>query len=172
MKIETGRIRAALAALSSLFLGGCDEPRPVSSIQTTANTVETLPVQWTLTDVDGRRIDATIIGRSDRTITLIRNSDAQRFNLDVERLSEIDRDRVARLPLAAAPAPAEPSKTTGPLAFREAELENVRAEIEDIRIQLETSTSTIAKRSLDSRLTRLKAREGELMGEIRSLRQR
>ncbi len=175
-----------LGALAALVLSGCGEdgffgemlPSPDSPPRPTARELAkhdalpppTLPVRWTLTDVEGRRLDATIIGRGSSSITLVRDQDGKRFELPVARLSNADRSRVATLPVRAAPetSPAESSL----YRMRRAKLDEVQARIAEVNRLIERTSSTIQWRSYNSELRRLHQEAGKLSEELRKLEAR
>lgn len=149
----------------SLAFSGCtDSIESVIKKEKRKPPGPTLPVDWTLTDTQGRSIDATIIGRELNSVTIVRRSDGRRFDLPFDRLGQPDRERAARLPLK--PAPSEP---TGLLKLRKASLSELETEIQQLATELRESTSPMKSRSLASRLDRLANERAELIAEIAEL---
>lgn len=130
----------------------------------------TLPARWTLTDVEGRTLQATIIGRNATSITLVREQDGKRFDLPVERLADSDRRRIATLPLR--PAPEKSSMESSYYRMRRARLDEIQARIDEVTRLISTTSSNIQSRSYNSELRRLYSEESKLLEELRKLENR
>ncbi len=144
-----------------------DEVRRLTGMDSASDNAVTLPVRWTLTDVEGRSLEANVIGRSANSVTLVRVSDGKRFDLPVARLSEGDRKRVARLPLVAAPQSSPQESSI--YRMRQAALGEAEARIVELRQMLNTTDSQIKKRSYTSEIKRLETERGDLLEEIREI---
>jgi hypothetical protein len=127
----------------------------------------TIPVRWTLTDVDGRSLDATIVGRNETTITIVRTADGKRFDLAMARLSEADRKRVSELDKKSAPTkhPMESSL----YRMRRAKLDELDDRIAELNSVYGSTNSDIKRRSTFSELERLQAERGKVAEELRDL---
>jgi len=90
-----------------------------------------LPVNHTITDSRGRRLEVEIIGRSSDAVTFIRKSDHQRFTVPVASLSKEDQTFIAGLSMTAAanPSDKELSSSSGPLGF---EIDRRKRILEDL----------------------------------------
>lgn len=127
----------------------------------------TIPVQWTLSDVEGRKLDATIVGKRGTTITLVRTSDGKRFDLPVDRLSDFDKKRVNDLDDKSAPTK-HPMES--PLyRMSHGKLAEIDARIAELQTIYGSTDSQIKRRSADSELDRLIAERAELLEELRDL---
>jgi hypothetical protein len=124
----------------------------------------TIPVRWTLTDVDGRSVDATIVGRTETTVTIVRSADGKRFDLALARLSEADRKRVGELDKKTAPSkhPMESSL----YRMRRAKLDEIDGRIAELNSVYESTDSVIKRRSALSELERLQAERGKVAEEL------
>ncbi len=68
---------------------------PLSSAQDAASEIsDYLPVNRTLTDTAGRKIEATITAKTDTSVKFRRRSDSKEFELELEKLSPQDREFV------------------------------------------------------------------------------
>jgi hypothetical protein len=144
-----------------------EEVREFSQIGAIPVAKPTIPVRWTLTDLDGRTVDAMIVGRNDTSITLVRTSDGKRFELAMDRLSESDRKRVGELDKKTAPTkhPMESSL----YRMSHAKLDDIDQRISELTSLVETSNSVIKRRSSISELIRLNAERGKILQELREL---
>lgn len=144
-----------------------DELREVTELGRIPEAVPTFPVKWTLTDVGGRSIDATLIGRNGSAITLIRNSDGKRFELALDRLSPDDRTRVEKLPNKTPPSrhPMESSH----YRMAQAKLDEIDAGINEMKVLYNTTNSEIQRRTAGSQLKRLQAARLELLEDHKEL---
>lgn len=129
--------------------------------------VPTLPVRWKLADLEGRSIDAMIIGKSGDSITLIRMSDGKRFELPVLRLSEEDQKRVRSLPTKTAPS-RHPSESSH-YRMAQAKLDETDARIAELTSILNTSDSRIQIRSAHSEMERLLTQRVKLLEDLKEL---
>lgn len=130
-------------------------------------TKPTIPVRWTLTDADGRTLDAMIVGKSSTTITLVRTADGKRFDLAMAMLSESDQTRVNQLDNKVAPSnhPMESSL----YRMGQARLDDVENRIVEQIAIIDSTDSDIKRRSAYSELRRLKAEKMEVMKELKEL---
>lgn len=154
----------------ALFLPACGEslyempPRePLEPVK--AEVPLTLPVRWELTDVEGRVLKVSIIGRSATSITIVRESDGKRFELPVERLSANDRKRVTRLVVQIAPAKAPMESSF--YRMRQASIDEVDARMDEIRSEMSSTGSHLQFRSRQSELHRLQRKRIELTEELK-----
>ncbi len=108
---------AILSIGSAFLLSSC-----FPSLETQETESGGLSVSRTITDSKGRRLEVTIIGRSDSSVTLVRKSDRERFTIPVTNLSKEDQSFVASLPMASPPPEKRSSEedltnASGPLGF-------------------------------------------------------
>ncbi len=167
------------SSLAALVLAGCGDsdfltlpPLPTTppsgeGTQKSTTPQPTLPARWTLTDVEGRTLQATIIGRNADTITIVREQDGKRFDLPVARLAEADRRRVATLPVR--PAPPKSPMESSLYRMRRAKLDELQARIDEVNRLISTTNSDIQWRSYNSELRRLYQEESKLHEELRKL---
>jgi len=127
----------------------------------------TIPVRWTLTDVDGRTLDATIVGKDSTTITLVRNADGKRFDLVLSRLSESDQARVKRLDNKVAPT--EHPMESSLYRMGQAKLDDIENSIIEQNAIIESTDSEIKRRSAYSEWRRLNAEKAEVMKDLKEL---
>ena len=127
----------------------------------------TIPLRLVLTDRDGRTLDATIVGKSSTSITLVRTADGKRFDLAVTRLSDSDQTRVKLLDNKVAPTkhPMESSL----YRMAQSKLEDVEDSIVEQLAIIDSTNSEIKRRSAYSELKRLKAERLEVENELRNL---
>ena len=153
--------------VAAFLLAGCDNADLAIAPPKGKTPPAQLPARWTLTDVEGRTVKATIIGRSETAVTLVRETDGQRFVLPVARLADSDQRRVATLPIQKAPqkSPAESSI----YRMRQAKMDEVRARINEINQLIGGTNSDIQLRSYNSELKRLYKEESKLREELREL---
>lgn len=174
-----------LSASVALLLSGCGDSllpsaKPASEQMDNLDTLKDLfqtgmpamekpkvPVRWTLTDEQGRSLDATIIGKSSGEITLVRTSDGQRFDLPIGRLSQEDQRRVNGLDGATAPAkhPMESSF----FRMRQRKLDEVEVRIKELYAIYSTSDSAMKRRSALSEIVRLEAERERVRADLREL---
>lgn len=180
----SGALRSAACLLLSVFLTSCGEgllppPTPKSKGEDRAISAgsfsegilpvakPTIPVRWTLTDLDGRTVDATIVGKNATSITLVRTADGKRFELPLARLSESDQKRVGDL--AGKAAPSKHPMESSLYRMKSAKLGEIDDRIAELNSVYATTDSTIKRRSANSELMRLNAERGELVEELREL---
>jgi hypothetical protein len=178
----SGALRSAACLLLSVFLTSCGEgllppPTPKGGGQgkSAGSFLEgqlpvakpTIPVRWTLTDLDGRTVDATIVGKNATSITLVRTADGKRFELPLARLSESDQKRVGDL--AGKAAPSKHPMESSLYRMKSAKLGEIETRIAELNTIYATSDSAIKRRSANSELMRLEAERGELVEELREL---
>lgn len=178
----SGALRSAACLLLPVFLTSCGEgllPPPApkgggegksagSFLQGQLPVAKpTIPVRWTLTDLDGRTVDATIVGKNATSITLVRTADGKRFELPLARLSESDQKRVGDL--AGKTAPSKHPMESSLYRMKSAKLGEIDARIAELNSIYATTDSAIKRRSANSELMRLNAERGELVEELRDL---
>lgn len=127
----------------------------------------TIPVQWKLTDVEGRSLDATIVGKRDSFLTLVRTADGKRFDLPLDRLSEADQKRVKALDNKSAPT--KHHMESALYRMRHAKLGEIDARIAEMQSVYGSSDSEIKKRSAYSELERVTAERAKVLEELRDL---
>lgn len=147
--------------------GALEELGAFTELGTLPEAKPTIPVRWTLTDVDGRTLDATIVGKDSTTITLVRTADGKRFDLVLSRLSESDQTRVKRLDNKVAPTdhPMESSL----YRMGQAKLDDIENSIVEQIAIIESTDSQIKRRSAYSELRRLNAEKAEVMKDLKEL---
>lgn len=151
----------------SLSLCGCSdfvESVPSPKLEKGKSLIIYMPVDWTITDVEGRTLDVTVVGREPNSITIERKRDGKRFELPFERLSKSDQERASKLSLKAAPP-----EESGALKLRKTNLVELDQEIEATMTELQNATSQIKYRSLNSTLERLRAERAKLASDIAEL---
>jgi hypothetical protein len=188
------RSSSLLLGASLLGLVGCEGPKlaeppaapPAPEASTASEAGLAFPVRWTLTDTQGRRLSATLVGRTAQVVSLVRDSDGQRYDLPLDRLVPADRARVESLPLVPAPAapprPPQPAgkapakavarSESGPLRMKRAALEEKEREYQKLKTEQAGASSTIQSRSLNRRLDRLALEMSGLKAEIDQLEAR
>lgn len=127
----------------------------------------TFPVRWKLTDLEGRTIDATIIGKNGSLITLIRNSDGKRFDLQTSRLSADDQAKVERLGNKMPPS-RHPMESSHYRMVR-AKLDDVDARIAEALAVYNSTNSSMQMRTANSQLKRLQNQRLELLEDLKEL---
>ncbi len=126
-----------------------------------------IPVRWILTDIDGRSLDATIIGKSGSQITLVRRADGKRFDLPISRLSEGDRDRVKALD--GKTAPSEHPMESSFYRMKQTKLDELEAGLAELNREYEATKSDIKLRSLLREMELLKFDRAKLLKELSDL---
>jgi len=180
-------VSGSASLLVALLISGCEEPKrlavppppPEAPVVTPRSTGPDFPVTWTLTDYEGRKIEATLIGRSISSIAFIRVSDGRRFDLPIQNLSEADRLRVDTLPLHSVagekketPDPPSVEIESGPIRMKRSALEALEEELSAVGRLLSESNSSIKIRSLQSQNDKLMEEKVKLMEEIKELESR
>lgn len=127
----------------------------------------TIPVQWTLTDVEGRSLEATIVGKRNSIITLVRTADGKRFDLSVDRLSEVDKKRVNALDNKTAPT--KHPMESALYRMRQGKLAEIDTRISELNSTYSSTNSDIKRRSAFSELERLTAERAKVLEELREL---
>ena len=138
-----------------------------SEIGTIPQATPTLPVRWRITDLEGRTIDATIIGKKASIITLVRTSDGKRFELAIARLSTEDQKRIGSIPDATPPS-RHPTESAH-YRMGQAKLDELDARIAEVTALYSSTDSKIQMRSAYSELNRLKAERQKLMEDLNDL---
>lgn len=148
-------------------VGMIEEIREFSELGKIPTFVPTLPVRWNITDLDGRTIDATIIGKNGSSITLIRNSDGKRFDLQISRLSADDQARVGQLGNKTPPSrhPMESSH----YRMAQAKLDELDGEIAEVTALYNSTNSPMQMRTANSQLRRLKNERLKLLEDLKEL---
>lgn len=147
--------------------GMLDELREISELGNIPVSIEAIPVRWTLTDVDGRAIDATIIGKSGASITLIRNSDGKRFDLSVARLSASDQERVKKL--ADKTSVSRHPLESAHYRMTQAKLDELDARIAEVQAVYNSTDSKIQLRTAVSQMKRLQDERLKLLEDLKEL---
>ena len=182
------RIISGGSALFAVFMmSGCEQPKrlevpppPPEPVAEAPRPSEIdFPVRWTLTDLQGRQIEATIIGRGVSSVTLVREKDGRRYDFPLENLSSPDRLRVDALPLRAAPAPGPEAAgppvveiVSGATRMKRSALAAVQEELRETGRLLSESESAIKSRSLQSKMDKLIQEEQKLTAELAELESR
>lgn len=113
-----------IALLATALVGFCEEPgKPEveKPTQTETKTSATLPAVRTFTDLKGRAMEGTVVGKNEKAITFVRASDKKKFEIALETLAEADKVFVAGL--VAAPVKKEGAadeaniKNSSPIPF-------------------------------------------------------
>lgn len=80
---------------------GRDAPPPPAKLPPPAEA--SAPLRRTLTAMDGRTLDAVLLGRTENAVSVRRQADGQEFVIPLEKLSAADRDfiRASALPVQA-----------------------------------------------------------------------
>jgi len=161
----------------TLLLASCGEVDPASleGILRTQKKPQTqapveLPVRWTLTDTEGKTLEADIIGRTSKTLTIIRTADRKQFEVPINRLSEADQTRIKTLSMTKTSGNGNRSPlNVSLLNMRKAALKEIQDRIDELHKLRKASQSNIETRSYVSEINRLQKRETELLAEIRKL---
>ncbi len=163
--------RWSVLASMAIFLCGCGEGLEPSSraVKTTVPERTVLPVNWSLTDVKGRTIEATILGRDEKSLRFKRLSDGKDFEIPLSTLSEADRNRAMKI--SPSPRPAEELEETWEIQRKQDELDRLSEDIVRLQQVFSASNSAIEKRSLTSQLERLGEKESKIRAELDELRQ-
>ena len=133
-----------------------------------------LPIRWTLTDTEGKKLEADIIGRTSKTLTIIRTADRKQFEVPIGRLSEADQTRIKTLSMSKTNGNGNGNGNRSPLNvsllnMRKAALKEIQDRIDELHKLRKASQSNIETRSYVSEINRLQKRETELLAEIRKL---
>lgn len=160
----------------ALLLTSCGEIDPASleDILRTQKKPQTqapveLPVRWTLTDTEGKTLEADIVGRTPTTITIIRIADQKQFDVPIERLSEADRARIKTLSMSMTSTINRSSPNTALINMRKASLKETQDRMAELLELYGVSQSGIQMRSYASELRRLRRKEAELTAELKRL---
>lgn len=147
--------------------GMLDDVRELSPLGVIPASKPTIPVRWSLTDLHGRSLDATIVGKNESAITLIRSADGKRFDLAVAQLSEQDRKRVNELGNKTAPSrhPMESSF----YRMGQRKLDEIDDRIVEANATIEATNSEIKRRSAYSELRRLQAERFKVVEQLREI---
>ncbi|MEM9479316.1 MAG: hypothetical protein AAGA58_06595, partial [Verrucomicrobiota bacterium] len=97
-----------------LTVSACDQAEDVVSGQEKTSSVPQLPAKRTITDVDGRKLEVEITGRTADKVRFVRLSDKAEYEFAIERLSEVDREFVSQLPVSESVSPKKDKVATGP----------------------------------------------------------
>lgn len=159
------------------------EPSAKAAAPPVASIPSGFPVRWTLTDVEGRRLEATLVGRSADAVSLVREVDGKHYELPLARLAAADRARVESLPVQPAPLGTEPAASNGNpkaapktasesgiLRLRLAALEEKRQTAATLRANYAKAVGKIEQRTLASQIERLEKEIAGLQAEMDALR--
>lgn len=174
-----------------LHLLGCERPKLVESPEPSAKAAAPpvasipsgFPVRWTLTDIEGRRLEATLIGRSADAVSLVREVDGKRYELPLARLAAADRARVQSLPIRPVPfdpapaarpdtpsVPAKADPANGVLGLRLAAIEEKQQTAAALRANYAKAVGKIEQRTVLGQIERLEKEIAGLQAEIDALR--
>ncbi len=103
------RFRCGVMAIASLFIS-CEKPTlqivdaaPAPPAPPLVVPAAGLPMRRTLTDVQGRSVDFTIVGRTNTELFIIRRADGMKASLAFDKLTPADRAFALGLPIQAPP---------------------------------------------------------------------
>lgn len=170
--------RSAIVAL--LALGGCKPPKrkgaeipeaPAVSQDSKVAQVPQAPVlefpfRRTVTDQEGRKLDATVVGRSASEIYVVRDSDGMKARIGIATLSEEDQAFLSDLPTHPAPAgffDREPERKPGAeqpggseayIAARQREIDRLSQRNRGLETKAAISRNQIEVRSSNSEIER------------------
>jgi hypothetical protein len=157
-----------MAAGSVFLLSSC-----FPSSKTPDPGSQELPVNRTITDSKGRRLEVEIIGRSAESVTFIRESDRERFTVPVSNLSKEDQVFVAGLSMTSPEPPSdqESSSDDGPLGFEIARRNAILEDLDLISKEIPKHSKAPSKvNSLNREKERLNLELNAVNEEIRLLR--
>jgi hypothetical protein len=128
-----------------------DEPAPA---------LPKYPIARSLKSAEGKSVFVDILGRSGGVIHVSRKIDDSRFDIEIESLSDVDREYTSRLPERVPP----------PIEKEAGFVETRRALIKELQTKLELYENEVASRTLNSVLERKRAEQVlELRNEIKAL---
>lgn len=166
------RIFLSILILIAVLFTGCEKPgeTPGENRIVDIQAPSSFPFTRTLTDVQGRTIEARVIGRDTATVSLIRLSDNKQFQIPMSKLSSEDRDFLLRYPIfTPATGKNASSQTTGFARFLEARIADKEAELQEvIEERSGTGRHTIRGRTLTKRFRKLNAELEGLKAELKN----
>lgn len=182
-RLEKHGIPVAVAAATALFFCNCGQPELSGPDELPSDKQgPTIPARRVIADRSGRDITVDIVGRDERTITVVRIPDETRFTIPIDRLSTSDSEFVRQLPLTAPPPPTPPRVDTRTAPKRTEELidpevriltrriEDIDTEREKLEDELRTlDAGTIKFRSLQSKFDDLGRKKQEYERRIDQL---
>lgn len=120
-----------------------------------------LPIQRTLTDQKGRKVEVTIVKRTPTHISIIRKSDQKSFDLEIGKLSDADRIFAEKLPVSST------SKSSAFVESRQAEIRKLEDEIQQHSNALASGTLNGSQTSMtNGKIERLNREILELQNQI------
>ncbi len=162
-------------------LGSCEKPEMRSSDSLAeADSGKpresfSFPIKRLLTNSEGTKIDATVIGRNSTHVMIIRLVDQKQFSFPITKLSTEDQKWVSSLPhhhvsISGTKPQKTESRTT---SLVEKRLEVLEEEIKGVRNDMRNyEFGSIKQRSLQSQLERLERERAESLSELRDLQSR
>lgn len=176
-------LKKPIGFLASILLGfstSCNKPSVNIEGETQEfplqDPIQPLPLNRTITDLQGRSFDAKIIGKNDESIVVTRESDQKNFRIPIQNLAESDQKFVNRLRNSHVPAEITiegEANDTRPIngvpryvAFRQEEIVRLYEEIERLRQEAKETSNAITSRSRYSEIERLDKEIAELRADI------
>ncbi|MAS94737.1 MAG: hypothetical protein CMO55_16180 [Verrucomicrobiales bacterium] len=160
----------------SLFLSSCDNPQLAELL----GSNKRFPIKRTLTDKNGREMEASIVGRSENSLNIIRIDDRKSFVLPINRLSEEDQTFARSLPLGSSGMVSTSgnnntlsadSRTSHTIELNNKEIENLQRQYKELNIELQRyGYGTMKRRSTERRMAELQAEIDGLRAENYRLR--
>lgn len=140
-----------------------DPPQATESVEATP-TVDRLPVNRTIRDINGRELKVRIIGRANTIVRMTRLDDNYKFDFPVAQLSQEDRRFVLQFPESVlspitqdTPEPAKKDSGEAPyIKTRKEEIERIIKEIQELTAELRaiepgTSRARTQQKKIDAK---------------------
>lgn len=100
-----------------------------------------LPVERELTNAEGKSFAATVIGKEDEEVVLVRQADGKRFTISLDMLSEKDREYLDEFRDREAPKEEVKVEDLPPFVVRRIEeIKKLRRRIEQMKLELKSGT--------------------------------